>query len=282
MLLFAVILTAIDFLISKLYQKNHGNTLISGLKFNFFVGLFSSIIFIIINNFRIEFSLYSCVLAVIMTITAIVCIVMGFTIIAQGKTAYYVFFKNIGAMVVPYAWGMLFLEEKPTLLNVSGLVLIIVSIFLMNSDMGKILFETIFLCLCVFITAGIVSIISKEHSINTQSVSPIGYIILTSFVKIVFCGGLLLFLKEKREKTKNKDKISLSVLTASSALVTGIAYMLQLIFAKDMPATLLYPVLTGGTIIASTVFARVIFKEKLSKKEIISIILCFVGTFMFV
>jgi len=185
-------------------------------------------------------------------------------------------------MVVPYAWGMLFLEEKPTLLNVSGLVLIIVSIFLMNSDMGKILFETIFLCLCVFITAGIVSIISKEHSINTQSVSPIGYIILTSFVKIVFCGGLLLFLKEKREKTKNKDKISLSVLTASSALVTGIAYMLQLIFAKDMPATLLYPVLTGGTIIASTVFARVIFKEKLSKKEIISIILCFVGTFMFV
>ena len=218
-----------------------------------------------------------------MTAIAIIFIIMGFSIIADGKTAYYVFFKSMGAMAVPYLWGILFLGEHPFESNILGLILITVSIFLMNSDMGKISVKNVFLCLCVFVLAGVVSIISKEHSINSNAVSPVGYVILTSFVKILLCGGLLLFIKEKGErKSNNKGIVSVSLLCASSALVTGIAYMIQLIFAKDMPATLLFPLLTGGTIIASTISAGIVFKEKLSQKECISIIICFVGTFMFV
>lgn len=283
MIIFAVILTAIDFALSKLYQKRHGSSMLSGLKFNFFVGLFSSIIFLIINKFKVEITLFSSILAVVMTIVAIFYINLGFVIIANGKTSYYAFFKSMGAMLVPYMWGLLYLKEKPSAFNVIGLVLIAASIYLMNSDMGKIKIKIIILCSIVFIAAGVVSIISKEHSINTNAVSPIGYVLLTSFVKVIFCGGLYLLLKWKStdKYESKKDYGSLSLLCAASALLTGISYMIQLNFAKDMPATLLYPILTGGTIVATTLFAGLFFKEKLTIKGIFSVIICFVGTFMF-
>lgn len=283
MLIFAVLLTATDFALSKLYQKKHGSSMLSGLKFNFFVGLFSSVIFLFINKFKVGISLYSCILAVVMTLIAILYINLGFVIIADGKTSYYAFFKSMGAMLVPYLWGLLYLKEKPTIWNITGLILIAASIFLMNSDMGKIRLRSIALCFVVFFCAGIVSIISKEHSINPNAVTPIDYVLLTSFVKIIFCGGLyLIFRSRDANKAENKrDFGSLTFLCAASALLTGISYIIQLNFAKDMPATLLYPILTGGAIVATTIFAGVFFKERLTLKGILSVIICFVGTFMF-
>ncbi len=284
MIIFSSILTSIDVLISKLYQKqNNSSILYGGLKFNFFVGLFSSIIFLIINKFRVEFTLFSCISAVVMTAIAVIYIIIGFKILDCGKAAHYTFFRMTGAMIVPYIWGLCFLGEKFSFMRIIGLILIIEAVFLVNSDRSNVNLKNVLMCITVFFLAGCVSVISKQHSISVNAVSPLEYVILTSFVKIILCGTLLLFLrkKENRKLTTSEKNIFAPVYCALSAILTGIGYMIQLVCAKDMPATVIYPVITGGTIIFSAIFARIAFKEKLSKKDITAISICFVGTCMF-
>lgn len=67
-----------------------------------------------------------------------------------------------------------------------------------------------------------------------------------------------------------------------SAAIGGTSYFLQLYGAKSLPATLLYPFITGGSIVFSTMIGTVMFKEKISGKLLISVVLCFVGTILFI
>ena len=192
MIIFSSILTSIDVLISKLYQKqNNSSILYGGLKFNFFVGLFSSIIFLIINKFHIEFTLFSCISAVVMTAIAVIYIIIGFKILDCGKAAHYTFFRMTGAMIVPYIWGLCFLNEKFSFMRIIGLILIITAVFLVNSDRSNVNLKNILMYITVFFLAGCVSVISKQHSISVNAVSPLGYVILTSFVKIILWGRIV-------------------------------------------------------------------------------------------
>lgn len=60
-----------------------------------------------------------------------------------------------------------------------------------------------------------------------------------------------------------------------------ISYMLQLIGAESLPASVLYPFITGGSIILTS-FAGVAFlKEKLTIRQWMAVTACFVGTLLF-
>ena len=67
-----------------------------------------------------------------------------------------------------------------------------------------------------------------------------------------------------------------------SAIVNGVAYMLQLIGAASLPATVLFPIVTGGTIVCTSLFDKICFKEKLSRKTKISIAICVLALILFV
>jgi multidrug transporter EmrE-like cation transporter len=66
-----------------------------------------------------------------------------------------------------------------------------------------------------------------------------------------------------------------------STVISNASYFLQLEGAKGLPASVLYPMITGGSVVLSGIFALVFFGEKLSKREWISIALCLAGTCMF-
>ena len=61
----------------------------------------------------------------------------------------------------------------------------------------------------------------------------------------------------------------------------GISFFLQLLGAVNLPATVLYPILTGGTMILSALSGVVLFRDKLTKNNVIGLIFCFVGTLLF-
>ena len=58
--------------------------------------------------------------------------------------------------------------------------------------------------------------------------------------------------------------------------------MLQLFGAEKLPAGVLYPFITGGSIAFSSVLGMIIFKEKLSPKQWMSVVCCLAGTVMFI
>ena len=66
-----------------------------------------------------------------------------------------------------------------------------------------------------------------------------------------------------------------------SSVADGISYMLQLIGAVSLPASVLYPFITGGGVVFTSLADVVLFHEKLSKRQVIGVLACFIGTLFF-
>jgi len=72
-----------------------------------------------------------------------------------------------------------------------------------------------------------------------------------------------------------------ALIPALSALVGGISSVLQLTGAQTIDASLLYPFITGGSIVFSSLTGWLVFREKMTKNILIGVICAFVGTLLF-
>ena len=285
MLTSAALLLAMDFAMNKIYQKLRGTSSKTSLFFNSVLGLATAIIFFIVNNFKLSFSPYSAFTAMLMSTLVMTYNIIGFRILRQGSMAIYSLFLMTGGMVLPYIWGLVFLNESFSAVRTIGLIVIIGGVFLSNFIGEKINLKQICMCLAVFVLNGLVSIISKMHQIETnyQCVSTIEFVILGGIFKFFIAGFLFLAFKNREGQSSEKNNFSKALIVIIlSAVIGGTAYFLQLYGANSLPATLLYPFITGGSIVFSTLIGAVLFKEKLSRKLIISVVVCFVGTIMFI
>ena len=285
MLTSAALLLAMDFTMNKIYQKLRGTSPKVSLFFNSVLGLATAIIFFAVNNFKLSFSPYSAFLAMLMSAFVMTYNIIGFRILKQRSVAIYSLFLMTGGMVLPYIWGLVLLNESFSAVRTIGLIVIIGGVFLSNFIGEKINLKQICMCLAVFVLNGLVCIISKMHQIeiNYQCVSAIEFIILGGIFKFFIAGFLFLTLKNSEGQRSEKNNFSKSLIVIIlSAVIGGTSYSLQLYGAKSLPATVLYPFITGGSIVFSTLIGSLLFKEKLSRKLIISVVLCFAGTIMFI
>ncbi|MBO5294849.1 MAG: DMT family transporter [Clostridia bacterium] len=287
LLLLAALLLACDFAMNKLYQKQAGTSLRAGFGFNAVVGILTAVLCFCINGFTFHFSWYSLIMATAMAVLLIAYILLGFRILKAGSMALYTLFLMTGGMTVPYVWGLLFLDEPFSVWRTLGLLLIIFAVALSNLGGGKTNFRQLVLCLAIFLLNGMTSVVSKLHQIETaqDTVNAMEFVLLVGLLKFVLAGaGYLIFTwkdrKTQAEAPRGSVKLLLPVFVGS-ALAGGLAYALQLMGAANLPATVLYPFVTGGSMVFSTLVGILFFREKPSKALILGVALCFVGTLLF-
>lgn len=281
LLIIADLLLAFNFAVNKLYQSKAGTSVKAGFAFNAISALFTTIIFFAVNGFKCEMTSYSLLMGGLKNILCILYIIVGFRILKEQGMSIYTLFLMSGGMIVPYVWGLAFLDEEISILRILGLFFVVGGVVVSNFTGEKIKAKNLILCIIVFLLNGGVSVISKLHSIEStyQTVSVNEFIILGGIISFVVSG--IGYLVAKPEAKKDVSKGSLVAIVALSALVSGMSYMIQLIGAQSLPATVLYPFITGGSMIFSAFVGRLFFKEKLTKNIVVSIILCFAGTLLF-
>lgn len=280
LLIFADILLALNFTATKAYQRDMGVSLAKGLKFNAFLGTFSAAIFFAANGFKCEINTFSAAMAAAMALLCVSYTVIGFRIMENEKMALYTVFLMTGGMAVPYIWGLIFLGEPFSLLRTGGLLIIAAAVFIINADTGRFNAKQLVLCLAVFVLNGFVSVISKEHQIAAGAVPSSSFVILSSISKTVACAAALLFIKDA-PKSRGSFNPKMLLFTLLAAAFSGVSYFLQLIGAENLPATVIYPIITGGSIIFTAFAGRIFFGEKASRRMVSGIALCFLGTCMF-
>lgn len=278
----ATLLLAFDFALSKLYQKKSGVGITAGLSFNAINGLFTAVVFFALNGFKFTFSAFSVVMAFAMAAFALTYSLIGFRILRDGNMAMYTLFLMTGGMILPYIYGLLALDEPLRIIRIVGLAVIIAAVAFSNSGTKKPTKLQIVLCVAVFVLNGMVSIISKAHQVDTlhTPVNTTEFVMLSGIAKFIMSSTALIFTKLKT-KDKLPQPVNLLPLALANAVVGGVSYMLQLIGAQNLPATVLYPCVTGGSIIFSAFAGKIFFKENITKAQWISIGLCFAGTCMF-
>ena len=284
MLTGSAMLLGADFALNKIYQKFYGTAPKAAFFFNSLLGLITAVIFFCINGFKLEFTVYSFVMAGLMGLFIMSYNVIGFRLLKSGTVAAYTLFLMTGGMVLPYIWGLLFLNESFSVLRTVGLIVILAGVVLSNFGGERVNMKQIAMCVAVFVFNGCVSIVSIMHQSQTtfNSVNAAEFIILGGIFRFLLAGTLFLVFKKKDSSESGDNSLKKAIIIiASSAATGGAAYMLQLLGAKTLPATVLYPFITGGSIVFSALAGVTLFKEKLSAKLIISVILCFAGTLMF-
>ena len=287
LLVAATLLQTGTFAISKLYQKDRGSSFIDGLKFTVIGSIFTGLIFfVLMDEFKLEITSFSLLMAICLTILTTAYTLLGFKIMEGGQLTLYTFFLMTGGMFVPYVWGLLFLGEPFSILRTIGLVLIIISIFITEASGGKTNKKQLFLCCLVFLLNGFVSVVSKEHQINPNAVSSTEFVFLSHALKVVLFTPVLLLTNNRGNDSPKKInsaklKTKVVMLAGISAVIGGVSYLLQLVGAKNLPASVLYPIFTGGTIIFTALAGWMFFGEKPDKRHIMGIAICFVGTLLF-
>ena len=309
LIILAAMLLSVCFVTNKLYERRAGSSLAAGLTFNALLGALCAVVFFFIGGLKFEITLYSALLAVLLTVLVMSYTLIGFRILKDGTVAIYSIFLMTGGMCVPFVFGILFLHEELKITGILGLLVLIFAVAVSGgkSERGSVNIKKILMCVAVFFLNGFVSVVSKIHQIETEraTVGAEQFVILSALSKLVIA-LLVLGIITLIAKTKNGENnyvnealktdgepvtdmskrgfslkaylIAVMPIIVLAAVCDGVSYFLQLKSAEDIPATVLYPLLTGVSMIFSAAADFAVFKIKPSRAVIISVALSLAGT----
>lgn len=283
-LIISTVLLAVNFVLVKFYQNKTGTDNFFAMFMIFLSSLFSVAIFFFLGGFKIEFTLTSVLLAAASGGLCLAYTLIGYVVMKNNTVAYYTLFLMVGGMVVPYIWGVLKLGEELSLLRIFGLAAILLGVVVseLPDKAEKIKPAMLLLLAAIFLLNGFVSVASKEHQISPFAVSSESFVALSALARVIISGIILIFMRPRnKSEITVLEKPAVYVITVASALVSGVSYLLQLNSAKNLPATVTYPIITGGAIVFTAVMGLIFFKEKMSRKLTAGIILCVIGTCLF-
>lgn len=301
-LLTAVVLMALQFSVNKFFQSKNGSGIMTSLLYTTLSGLATGAIFFAINGFTLNVTPFSFVCAVGIASLCLGYSLLGFKIFSMGNFAVYTMFLMLGGMLLPFLWGLIFLGDAQTLsplsliCRITGVLLLIGSMVFpilekrdtdeAHSKKNQILFLA--LCLLVFFMNGFVSILSKIHQIEGDypTVDNNSFVFLTNTINGLFSGfalfGLTLIKKSGPKLSPSFKPWMLIAAVTVYALCNGVSYLLQLLAAAStMPASVQYPMMTGGSVVLTALAGYLFFQEKQTKRALIGTILAFAATFLF-
>ncbi len=269
----ATILFALQFLFNQKFEKVRGSGVRSALEFTLYKNIIIVVIMLIISGFKIKFTPFSIALS---AVYALVCILMTYfsmKAFAVANLSVYSVFSMLGGMLLPFLLGVGIYNEKLTVFKIVCCVLIAVSV-LLNIKGGKQSKKAFLYYMAVFVLNGGVGVISKIHqSSHYDHTDSEGFMFISSLAGILISALWLLIRYKKIPLIKGK-----SLLYASGyGIFNGLGNWFLLISLINLPASVQYPLVTGGVMVFSTVIST-IRKEKLTVTDYVSAAISFAAS----
>ena len=176
------------------------------------------------------------------------------------------------SLLIPTLWGLLFNKEEASLWFFVGLALLLVSLFLINSKGGEIritLKWTVFVLLA-FLGNGICSTVQTEYAGAYGGEGKSEFMIialLTVFAVLLACAFIA-----------DKDTIAPSIkgglhLMILCGIANGAVNLFVILLSQMMNTSLMFPLISAGGIILTSLVSIFVYKEKLSLKQYIGAVL---------
>ena len=304
---------SIQFIFNKLFESRSNGTYNAGMWSSLATAVCMLVYLLPAGGFSFAVSASALTCSLLYTISSLLC--SGVTVLAlhRGKIAVVTTYMLLGGLVLPFVWGIIAYGEALTATKAVGVVILMLSMassLLLDMQSkkqtdapktgGGLLFH--FFCFILFLTNGIVSIATTQSQKAADAVSSDDFPLLCE-VEIAIAAAVILFiiglLKMKngdRQGIKNafcgiaKDggtmtpKLFLILLGACAlyAVCNGLGNILSLNCAQTMDASIQFPVISAVVIVLGAVFGWLIYREKIEKRDWISLILAALGIVFFV
>lgn len=181
--------------------------------------------------------------------------------------------------------GVLFFDERLGWAQLVGIVLMLASFVLAaksDGDEKKANLKWLFLCIIAFAATGGIGIMQKVHQSSEYRDELNEFLIIAFISSAVFCSIFAALLKRREGRSaiannsgnKNKKRfwLLLSIMIASGVCV-AVNNKFNLYLSGVMDSAIFFPIVNGGGLVLTTLTAVLLFKEKLSKKQWIGVIL---------
>ena len=170
-------------------------------------------------------------------------------------------FGKLGVLI-PTVLSILFFDETPTMIQGAGLVLAVGAIVYLNGGKGEgSRIQSLPLLLMLFVVLGVIDFNSKLYGVFGQEELRDYYVFYTFLFNALL--SLLLLLKNNRQ-VKKQDVINGVMIGIPNQLIT---YSLVRV-VWYLPAYLAFPLASAGVILAVNVVNFVVFRERLSPREL--------------
>lgn len=296
MLFVAVLLFSVQFVFTKLYQKQRGNGLFAGTLMGVIACVFFIPYYLILNGGRLEFTRVSVLLSALHAVSITLCTLFGLKVLVVANLSAYSMFLMLGGMLVPFTYG-LFIGEKLTVFKAVSVFLVLGSLLLTLKKDEKsktlALYSILFYAI-IFLTNGFCSVLAFVHQNSAmETVSTSGFLLLCNLWRLLLSGLILLFffIIQARKKSEpqvlqqasldKKGSVKSCAISIGAVLGYGVchgtAQLLSVSSARFLEAGLHSTIITGGCIFATAVFGTLLFKEKATKKSVLSLIFALAG-----
>lgn len=219
------------------------------------------IFFIISSGFNLKFNIqllpYSLGFAASYT-AALVCSNLA---IANGPLAITSLISSY-SLLVPTFYGIFFLKDQMSVISYLGILLILISLFLINIKKDDRKFSQLWLIYIVvsFFGNGMCSVTQKMQQMKFSGNYKSEFMIMALIIVSVSLISFSVF-KQKQLKTAIKDCLVFAPLTG---VANGIVNLLVLILTGKFPNSFLFPMISAGGILIMFVVAQTVYKERFS------------------
>ncbi|MBO5216031.1 MAG: hypothetical protein J6B79_07575 [Clostridia bacterium] len=275
LIIISVIMFGLGFLSQEVYGKMRGSSIKISLQFSLFGSIAGLVVLLIVNAFKIEFTLFTLIMALLSTANGIAFTFCSFKALGSINLSVYSLFSMLGGMILPFLQGIIFYGEAFTLAKAICLIFITAALVLTVKKGEK---TTNFIYYAgVFVLNGMSGVLTKIFTASAlPKTSPAGYTILCALCSIVVSLLLLVIFFRKKEDCPPVNFKNSSVACFKGA-INKVANFLLVIALATVESSVQYPMVTGGVMIVSTIICF-LGKQKPSKKQVLSIALAFFGT----
>lgn len=260
----AALLFSLQFVMNNEYRRMDGTELSSALRFSLYSSLAGGLLLFAINGFRLHVTWFSAAMALVYATISISFNFCSVKALKAANLSMYSVFAMIGGMVVPFLYGMLACGEEVRPLRIVCCVLMAFSI-LLSVEKGTAAKGALKYDIGVFLLNGSVGVVAKFHQSHAEmSVESADFLMLAKLLTIVLSLSLLLLQKDRCLFPGWKA----IAFAAGFAALNSVGNLFNLIALTHLPASVQYPIGTGGSIVFSTAIDLIVSRKFQKKKAL--------------
>ena len=170
------------------------------------------------------------------------------------------------SLVIPTFYGLLFLKEPAGIWLYIGIAFLLISLFLINAKKSDtpISMKWALYAIFAFIGNGACSTVQKIQQMHFDGANKNEFMIMALIVVFIFLS--LIALTKEKEDIRPCLKVGIGWMVICGA-TNGLINLLSITLVNMLTASLLYPMISAGGIIANSVISRFVYKEKMSRMQ---------------
>lgn len=279
LILLSTAMFGLGFVCQDLYRRERGSNVLISLQYSFISSCISLLVFLSFNGFRFACTPFVFIMALLCAASNFGFTFCSFKSLGIINLSLYSLFSMLGGMVLPFLQGILFYGEPVTVANALCFLLILVALGVtVERDSGK-KGGTVYY-VGVFTLNGMSGVLSKifnEAPFDKGSGDPlVSYSVMSGLLTVMIAGALILYFSERQKEELPRMSLRSNLISGTGGLINRLANYILTIALLSVPASVQYPMVTGGVMIFSTL-ACFLMKVKPSKRELISIAIAFIA-----